>query len=73
VCSVAEVEALRAVVGKGMVLCTPGIRPAGAAKGDQARVDTPAAAIAKGADLLVVGRPIYEAADPAAEPAGSTT
>jgi orotidine-5'-phosphate decarboxylase len=47
-----------------MVLCTPGIRPAGAAKGDQARVDTPAAAIAKGADLLVVGRPIYEAKDP---------
>ena len=66
VCSVAEVEALRAVVGPGMVLCTPGIRPAGAARGDQARVDTPAAAIAKGADLLVVGRPIYEAADPAA-------
>lgn len=64
VCSVQEVEALRRVVGPKMVLCTPGIRPAGAAKGDQARVDTPAAAIAKGADLLVVGRPIYEAKDP---------
>jgi orotidine-5'-phosphate decarboxylase len=66
VCSVQEVAALRALVGPGMVLCTPGIRPAGAAKGDQARVDTPAAAIKAGADLLVVGRPIYEAADPVA-------
>ncbi len=66
VCSVQEVEALRRVVGPKMVLCTPGIRPAGAAKGDQARVDTPAAAIAKGADLLVVGRPIYEAKDASA-------
>jgi orotidine-5'-phosphate decarboxylase len=66
VCSVQEVAALRALLGPKMVLCTPGIRPAGAAKGDQARVDTPAAAIAAGADLLVVGRPIYEAADPVA-------
>ena len=66
VCSVKEVAALRALLGPGIVLCTPGIRPAGAAMGDQARVDTPAAAIKAGADLLVVGRPIYEAADPAA-------
>jgi orotidine-5'-phosphate decarboxylase len=65
VCSVAEVAALRPLVGDALVLCTPGIRPAGTAKGDQARVDTPAAAIKAGADLLVVGRPIYEAAEPA--------
>ncbi|MBL8955840.1 MAG: orotidine-5'-phosphate decarboxylase [Myxococcaceae bacterium] len=65
VCSVQEVAALRALLGRSMVLCTPGIRPAGAAAGDQARVDTPAAAVKLGADLLVVGRPIYEATDPA--------
>jgi len=66
VCSVQEVAALRSLLGPELVLCTPGIRPAGAAAGDQARVDTPAAAIKAGADLLVVGRPIYEAADPMA-------
>ncbi len=66
VCSVQEVAGLRALLGSTMVLCTPGIRPAGAAAGDQARVDTPAAAIKAGADLLVVGRPIYEAKDPSA-------
>jgi orotidine-5'-phosphate decarboxylase len=48
------------------VLVTPGIRPAGEASGDQKRVATPAAALAAGAALLVVGRPITGAADPAA-------
>jgi orotidine-5'-phosphate decarboxylase len=64
VCSAREVARVRAVVGEGMVLCTPGIRPAGAAHGDQARVETPGAALRAGADLLVVGRPIYGATDP---------
>jgi orotidine-5'-phosphate decarboxylase len=49
-----------------MQLVTPGIRPAGAAVGDQKRIMTPALAIAGGADRLVVGRPVTEAADPAA-------
>jgi orotidine-5'-phosphate decarboxylase len=47
-----------------MTLVTPGIRPMGAASGDQKRIMTPAAAIAAGADYLVVGRPILEASDP---------
>jgi orotidine-5'-phosphate decarboxylase len=45
-------------------LITPGVRPAGAATGDQARVATPEQALADGADLLVIGRPITKAADP---------
>ena len=49
-----------------MVLVTPGIRPAGAERGDQKRVMTPAAAIAAGADYLVVGRPIVGRPDPKA-------
>ena len=61
-----EVESIRALVGSGMTLVTPGIRPAGAAVGDQKRIMTPALAIAGGADHLVVGRPVTEAADPAA-------
>jgi orotidine-5'-phosphate decarboxylase len=61
-----EVESIRALVGPGMALVTPGIRPAGAAVGDQKRIMTPALAIAGGADHLVVGRPVTEAADPAA-------
>lgn len=64
VCSAREVVDVRGVVGAGMVLCTPGIRPAGVAANDQSRVETPAAAIKGGADLLVVGRPIYAAPDP---------
>jgi orotidine-5'-phosphate decarboxylase len=64
VCSAEEAANLRSVVGRGMVLVTPGIRPAGADAGDQKRVMTPAAAIKAGADYLVVGRPIVAAADP---------
>src|SRR5438874_5772444 len=61
-----EAAALRKIVGHQMNLVTPGIRPAGAAIGDQKRIMTPARAIAAGADYLVVGRPITEAADPRA-------
>jgi len=66
VCSAAEARPLRAGLGHGMVLVTPGIRPAGAERGDQKRIMTPAAAIAAGADHLVVGRPIVAAPDPKA-------
>ncbi len=66
VCSAEEAASLRKIVGHQMCLVTPGIRPAGAATGDQKRVMTPSRAIAAGADYLVVGRPILEAADPAA-------
>src|SRR4051812_1528394 len=66
VCSGEEAAMLRPVVGAGMVLVTPGIRPAGAASGDQKRIMTPMAAIAAGADHLVVGRPIVAATDPKA-------
>jgi orotidine-5'-phosphate decarboxylase len=64
VCSPEEAAALRQIVGHEMSLVTPGIRPAGAASGDQKRIMTPARAIAAGSDYLVVGRPILEAADP---------
>jgi orotidine-5'-phosphate decarboxylase len=66
VCSAEEVAALRAIAGPEMALVTPGIRPAGAQAGDQKRVMTPGAAIAAGADYLVVGRPILAAAEPRA-------
>ena len=66
VCSPEEVANLRRIVGAGMTLVTPGIRPAGSGAGDQKRVATPAAAITAGADYLVVGRPIIAAADPKA-------
>ena len=66
VCSPEEVSSLRAIVGDKLVLVTPGIRPAGADVGDQKRIATPSAAIAAGADYLVVGRPIVAAADPKA-------
>ncbi len=57
---------MRAIVGDQMSLVTPGIRPAGSAVGDQKRIMTPARAIKAGADYLVIGRPIMEAADPKA-------
>ena len=66
VCSPEEASSLRAIVGDGMSLVTPGIRPAGSSSGDQKRIMTPASAIAAGADYLVVGRPVVEAADPKA-------
>src|SRR4051795_6295113 len=66
VCSPEEAASLRKIVGHRMALVTPGVRPAGAAAGDQKRVMTPARAITAGADYLVVGRPILEAPDPKA-------
>jgi orotidine-5'-phosphate decarboxylase len=66
VCSAEEAAKLRSEIRPSMVLVTPGIRPAGAAAGDQKRIMTPQAAIHAGADYLVVGRPIVEAADPKA-------
>jgi orotidine-5'-phosphate decarboxylase len=63
VCSAEEAAKVRGIVGASFALVTPGIRPAGAEAGDQKRIATPAAAIAAGADYLVVGRPIIAAAD----------
>jgi orotidine-5'-phosphate decarboxylase len=61
-----EAAAIRARFGDALLIVTPGVRPVGAAQDDQARAATPAAAIKAGADYLVVGRPIVNAADPAA-------
>jgi len=66
VCSPLEVAALRAAHPEPFALVTPGIRPAGAALGDQQRVLTPAQAVAAGASQLVIGRPITAVPDPAA-------
>jgi orotidine-5'-phosphate decarboxylase len=66
VCSPHEVAALRAACGASFLLVVPGIRPSGAAAADQKRVMGPRAALDAGADYLVIGRPITEAADPAA-------
>jgi orotidine-5'-phosphate decarboxylase len=66
VCSPLEASALRAQHPKPFALITPGIRPKGAAVGDQARVMGPAEAIAAGASQLVIGRPITKAGDPSA-------
>jgi len=70
VCSAQEIEIVRAEVGPGILIVTPGIRPAGAAVQDQKRVMTPALAVAKGTDYLVIGRPITQAASPAEAFAG---
>ena len=64
--SAEEAAPMRAQLGADMLLVTPGIRPAGAAIGDQKRVMTPGDAIRAGADHMVVGRPITQAADPKA-------
>jgi orotidine-5'-phosphate decarboxylase len=61
-----EVAAVRAVVPREFLIVTPGVRPAGTAAGDQKRVMTPAQARAAGSDLVVVGRPLRDAPDPAA-------
>jgi orotidine-5'-phosphate decarboxylase len=66
VCSAEEVSLLRSELDEQTMLVVPGIRPAGDAIGDQKRIATPAAAIAQGASMLVVGRPITRATDPAA-------
>jgi orotidine-5'-phosphate decarboxylase len=64
VCSAEEVASLRDIAGPGMVLVTPGIRPAESATGDQKRIMTPARAVEAGANYLVVGRPVLEAREP---------
>lgn len=64
ICSAGDIANVRAAVGNGLKLITPGIRPAGSDIGDQKRVMTPGAAIKAGADHLVIGRPITAAADP---------
>ena len=66
VCSPQEVKALRDALGAGPLLVVPGVRPAGAAKGDQQRTGTPREAMLDGATYLVVGRPLRDAPDPAA-------
>jgi len=65
VCSAHEVAVLRRALGPDVTLVVPGIRPAGSDAGDQARTMTPREALAAGADWIVVGRPITQAADPA--------
>lgn len=67
VCSPLEVSRVRALAGPDAVLVTPGVRSAGAGKGDQKRVATPAEAIRGGANFLVIGRQVTRAQDPAAE------
>jgi orotidine-5'-phosphate decarboxylase len=66
VCSPLEIGSVRETVGHALRIVTPGVRPAGSASGDQKRVMTPGDAIRAGADHLVVGRPITQAADPLA-------
>lgn len=66
VCAPTDIAKIRAAVDPGALLVVPGIRPHDAEQGDQARVATPQAAMKAGADLLVVGRPLHAAPDPAA-------
>jgi orotidine-5'-phosphate decarboxylase len=69
VCSPLEAAAVRRIAGSRLKIVTPGVRSAGAARGDQKRVATPAEAVRNGTDYIVVGRQITRAADPAAEAA----
>ena len=64
VCSPFEVQSIKLVCGRQFICVTPGIRPAGVATNDQARVMTPMDAFRKGSDLMVIGRPIFEATSP---------
>jgi orotidine-5'-phosphate decarboxylase len=64
VCSAKEIELLRHNIDRDFLLVTPGIRPLGDDASDQKRIETPGRAIARGADYLVIGRPITQAADP---------
>ena len=73
VASAREARELRSQFGSDFAIVTPGVRPAGAAIGDQARVLTPKEAIAAGATHLVVGRPILDAPDPAEAAAATLT
>ncbi len=66
VCSAQEAAMLRGDLGRDFLLVTPGIRPAGSGSDDQSRIMTPASAMRAGADYLVIGRPITQAADPVA-------
>ena len=66
VCSPQEIELVKRVAGAAFLAVTPGVRPAGSAQDDQQRIATPAAAIAAGANHLVIGRPITRAQDPMA-------
>ena len=66
VCAPTDVAALRKALGARPVIVVPGIRPAGSAAGDQRRIGTPRDAIRAGASILVVGRPLRDAPDPAA-------
>ncbi len=66
VCAPQEIAPVREIVGRDMLIVTPGIRPAGTAAGDQKRIMSPAQAISAGADYLVIGRPVSGAADPRA-------
>jgi len=64
VCSPADLPAIRSACGRDFLTVVPGVRPAGAAAGDQKRIATPRAALEAGADILVVGRPVTAAPDP---------
>ena len=66
VCSAQEIEPVRAACGPDFKLITPGIRPAWASSDDQKRIVTPHDAVARGSDVLVIGRPITKAEDPVA-------
>ncbi|WP_417316973.1 orotidine-5'-phosphate decarboxylase [Emcibacter sp.] len=70
VCSPLEIELIKEACGQEFKLVVPGIRPAGSATGDQKRIMTPKQAVDKGADYIVIGRPITQAEDPVAAARG---